>query len=866
MKLVHKIGGGFLGLVLIIAFLGAFSWYTVSRLNTGIEFISSNNLPDLIKVESFAYKVEHIQAEQVRYVSEPTDELAESIIKSADNIIAYARDSLDKFSSAADVQGGIVDLYKNAENSMVLFKEKFDALKVSLDDELNTKTEMMNTSETLASRLNGFYKIKDMDQGTILSTLDLIGEIKAMVADYTTRGAQIRNSKNQDVLAYIKVLDKTKNEILEKSNKVLARLDQGQKIKGLILKRFINSFYDSVVGLTKGSGKELTDPLKIRKAEKKYNQALKELNVVLKQLEETPKERLRDNSAVVAKLKEESTLVTEVRLANLNYIITKNSLHKNFATIKLKRAISKLDDLSALLETQGDKMTVVDLMNILYGYQDIVNKWQSIANKINTEYVPEATAMLSETSGSFSQIVSLVEESTSGKMQAMVKNGVSQSSLGIIISAVSAFVGLLLTVFITIGVRKGIMQVLNIQSTLVHEGDLNIKINDKFLKKNDEIGQLFRVAQSVLEDYQKINDIAQRLASGHWHTEVIIKSEKDEMNQNLSIMIEQVNMALHQVANTVERVVHGSEQVREASRSLSEGATSQAASLEEITSSMSQLGSQTNLNAENAEQASVLSKDANQIASDGKDKMNHLALAMEEISKSAADTQKVVKTIDDIAFQTNLLALNAAVEAARAGVHGKGFAVVAEEVRNLAARSAKAAGETAELIDSVVKEINKGNSVARVTADVLDSVASGISKTTDLVSEIASASSEQAQGVRQINIGLEQIDAVTMQNTANAEETASATEEMKNQASELQELVGRFELKDISDEYYDYEDEDYDEDEDDAQEIEGLETEVSAKSQLGWGGADDYVESESEDSAAATSEDEVAGEDEIKLD
>ncbi len=844
MKLVHKIGGGFLGLVLIIAFLGVFAWLTVTGLNVDIESIASVNLPGLLNTESAAFKVEKIQSEQLRYVNNPTDESASKIVASADGIIEFVKSSYESLTSnKGDVQEGIVDLYSRSQKSMEEFKVKFELLKNAVEKETKKKQEMMDTSDSLATMLNMFYKVKDSDQGVLLRMLDSITELKGKVNDYILLGSTIREGRAVNVVASAKVLDKKKEEIISQANRIIAKLDQSQSIKGLILKRFVTSFYDAVVGLAKGSGKTLTDPQKIAKSKKKYNEALKEMGTVIKRIAETPQESIKSNSEIVAVLKEESNLISEVRLSNLNYIITKNPAHKNIASIKLKRCIEKLDILSNLLESQADKMTVVDIMNIVYGYQDLVKEWQKVANEINTDYVPESTAKLTETSESFSKIVELVEQSTTSMMAGMVERGVKQSNLGIIISAISALVGLILAILITIGVRSGILQVLNIQGALVHEGDLNIQIDEKKLNRKDEVGQLFKVAQSVLEDYKKINSIAQRLASGQWQTDVEIKSEKDEMNQNLSLMIEQVNMALHQVANTVEQVAQGAEQVREASRSLSEGATSQAASLEEITSSMAELGSQTNLNADNAGQASKLSEEANQVAIDGKNKMNELATAMGEISKSAADTQKVVKTIDDIAFQTNLLALNAAVEAARAGAHGKGFAVVAEEVRNLAARSAKAAGETAELIDTVVKEINKGNSVATVTAEVLDSVAVGIRKATDLVGEIASASGEQAQGVRQINIGLEQIDAVTMQNTSNAEETASATEEMKNQANELQDLVSRFELKDVADDFegYDYDDNEYqDEDDDDDGEVTQALGNSEQTPKLGWGGVSDY--------------------------
>ena len=240
-----------------------------------------------------------------------------------------------------------------------------------------------------------------------------------------------------------------------------------------------------------------------------------------------------------------------------------------------------------------------------------------------------------------------------------------------------------------------------------------------------------------------------------------------------------------------EQVAAASGQVSAASQSLAEGATEQAAGLQETSSSLEEMSSMTKQNADNAQQANTLATEAKKSAGTGAESMTRMNVAIQEIRKSSDETAKIIKVIDEIAFQTNLLALNAAVEAARAGEAGKGFAVVAEEVRNLAMRSAEAAKNTASMIEESVKNSKNGVDIATEVSKVLEEIVQSVGKTTDLVSEIAAASQEQAQGIDQVNTAVSQMDKVTQQNAANAEESASASEELSAQAESMDEIVGQ---------------------------------------------------------------------------
>jgi methyl-accepting chemotaxis protein len=324
--------------------------------------------------------------------------------------------------------------------------------------------------------------------------------------------------------------------------------------------------------------------------------------------------------------------------------------------------------------------------------------------------------------------------------------------------------------------------------------DLN-ESNAKARQASDRIEADAMTLQNKVEQMLAVTDAA---GNGDFTVKVPVTGDDaiGRLAEGFRRMLEKISDLIRQTASGAVQIDAGAQQIAGASQALASGASQQAASLEEISASLEEITSMTNQNADNAQQASSLSAEAQKSADKGKDQTGRLSDAMKQIQESADKVSAIIKTIDDIAFQTNLLALNAAVEAARAGEAGKGFAVVAEEVRNLAQRSAEAAKNTADLITESKSRADTGVSIALGVGKALEEIVAGSSKVNTLLNEIASASREQAQGVAQVNKGVTELDKVTQQNAGNSEELASAAEETASQVACLRDLVGRFKVED----------------------------------------------------------------------
>ena len=376
--------------------------------------------------------------------------------------------------------------------------------------------------------------------------------------------------------------------------------------------------------------------------------------------------------------------------------------------------------------------------------------------------------------------------------------------LFIIVLAVIIIISVVIAVNIARMIGKPLVTLTGFMSQAGSSGDIAIRSEDaemvqKLAQTNDEIGQCIASTTTFMSHITKVAEDLGQLADGDLTVQSNRLSDKDVMGTAVQKIAGNFSSIFNEIRVASDQVASGASQVSQGAQQLASGTSEQAATIEEFSAALNDLQDKTNHNAENSKKARETNIETVNKLEACINSMGSMLNAMKEINDGSDSITKVIKVIDDIAFQTNILALNAAVEAARAGQHGKGFAVVAEEVRNLAAKSAEAAKETAALIESSSERVKEGNQIVAQTNFDLEAAADNSRESTRLIEEVSTASIEQADAIREISLGIDQISVVVQANSATSEESASTSEEMSAQAIVLNEIVSRFKVNHSND-------------------------------------------------------------------
>lgn len=367
---------------------------------------------------------------------------------------------------------------------------------------------------------------------------------------------------------------------------------------------------------------------------------------------------------------------------------------------------------------------------------------------------------------------------------------------GFALIVTAAFI--LLTIYCRKAIMKPIKKIsheLNNFSDGILSEEFDVKINESDIGKL--AGSLNTTKWYLKKMVDELTYLLTQMSYGNisFNINYEYKGEFAPIKEAFEQILVNLNNSMSSIQKSGTMLYDASEQVSSGSQALAQGTSEQEASIRELSDYVQDISGRVNKNAENAKNVSEISDTATTDLKQGNAEMQKMLAAMKIIDEKSAEIEKIINTIDNIAFQTNILALNAAVEAARAGEAGKGFAVVADEVRNLASKSAEAAQTTSELISSTIEAVSNGTAIADSTAHTIENVMERFSNANSLINEISEVSAEQASMVDQVLSSVGQISAVVQNNAATAEESASASALTAAQAKEMQTLVKQFHLR-----------------------------------------------------------------------
>ncbi len=505
--------------------------------------------------------------------------------------------------------------------------------------------------------------------------------------------------------------------------------------------------------------------------------------------------------------RELSATISNIRLNELEYLTADSDSKEETSLQSLQDGIERTDALLSAYEDMIDEeeRNFYDNANNLWTqYQAVEEEMMAFAKQGRSESARaildgECEALFNSLNSAFDDII---DYNTKGSDDAAAESASLYRTATLTMAAVVIAIILVGVFFSFVIIRLIKTPISEIQNAAIKmaEGDLDVKIS--YTSKDElgvlavQVGRLIHKLQLIIEDE---NQFLAKMAEGDFTVDSTCEEAYTGGFYPLLVsfrgIADKLNDTMLQISQSSAQVAGGADQVSNGAQALAQGATEQASSVQELAATIDEISNKVNQNADSARQASKAADCVSVKMNVSKEKMQQMTHAMGDISSCSSEISKIMKIIEDIAFQTNILALNAAVEAARAGAAGKGFAVVADEVRNLANKSTEASENIAALIENSLQAIENGTQIADDTAQSLIQAVNDVNEMAGIIEQISEASSDQADSIAQLTVGIDQISNVVQTNSATAEESAAASEELSSQSQLMKSLVGRFQLE-----------------------------------------------------------------------